>query len=232
MKQNQLKPMAANIDHLYIVAALQPAYSLQQIDSYLVAAEALHIHPVIVINKMDCQDSLSHDEQGDLLELIQCYRRLNYPVITTSTTDPSAITPLIAHIDGYTSVFVGQSGVGKSSIVQLLLPQESIAIGPLSEKSGHGTHTTSTARLYHFNDHTHIIDAPGIRDFALWHMTPGDIAQGFVDFKPYLGHCKFRDCRHNQEPGCAIIQRVKEGSIAKRRWTSYCRLINKPKGQS
>ena len=119
------------------------------------------------------------------------------------------------------SVFVGQSGVGKSSLVNVLLPGVEQAVAALSEATTKGVHTTTTARLFHFAGGGDLIDSPGIREFALWHMDRENVAQGFIEFRPFLGHCRFRDCRHEQEPGCALLDAVAQGAIAERRLMSY-----------
>jgi ribosome biogenesis GTPase len=131
---------------------------------------------------------------------------------------------VIEQLKGHTSVFVGQSGVGKSSLVKTLLPQERISVGELSAQSGLGQHTTSTARLYHLPAGGAIIDSPGVREFRLWPMSRQALARGFIEFRPWLGQCKFRDCSHTHEPGCALREAVARGEISRQRLESYLKI--------
>ena len=124
------------------------------------------------------------------------------------------------------SVFVGQSGVGKSSLINALLPGIDLRVGPLSESSGQGTHTTTTAKLFHFPDGGDLIDSPGIREFGLTHISHDDLLEGFVEFRPYLGHCRFRDCQHLHEPGCALLGAVERGDISASRISSYRHILS------
>ena len=120
-----------------------------------------------------------------------------------------------------TAIFVGQSGVGKSSVIQYLLPDEEIKVGKLSEQVKKGRHTTTHARLYHFPTGGDCIDSPGIREFGLWHLTEDDVTAGFRELTPCMGQCRFRNCRHQQEPGCALQNAVTSGAISKERFQSY-----------
>jgi ribosome biogenesis GTPase len=122
-------------------------------------------------------------------------------------------------------VFVGQSGVGKSSLINVLLPGVDLKVGELSEQTRKGKHTTTTARLFHFPKGGDLIDSPGIREFALWHLEPERLLDGFVEFRPYLGHCRFRDCKHEHEPGCAILEAIESGKISASRMESYQRIL-------
>jgi ribosome biogenesis GTPase len=123
------------------------------------------------------------------------------------------------------SVFVGQSGVGKSSLINVLLPEADLRVGALSESTQKGIHTTTTAQLFHLSGGGSLIDSPGIREFGLWHMTREQVERGFREISPLLGSCKFRDCQHQQEPGCAILQAVESGEISEGRMESYRRIV-------
>ncbi len=216
-----MKALAANIDQILVVAAPAPLYSPDLINQYLAAAELTGISPLLVFNKIDLIDEQNRKQVEALLEI---YRRIGYPVITASTKREHGLETLIEQLREHTSVFVGQSGVGKSSLVQALLPETRIHVGELSTQSGLGQHTTSTARLYHLPSGGRVIDSPGVREFRLWPMSRQELAQGFIEFHPYLGHCKFRDCTHQHEPGCALLQALASGNISPRRLESYLKI--------
>ncbi|GAB2715780.1 small ribosomal subunit biogenesis GTPase RsgA [Halomonas garicola] len=221
--QGRLKPVAANVDQILIVFAVEPRPHANLIDRYLVAAEATSIAPVLVLNKVD----LLPDDGGELGQLLERYRALGYPVVSTTTEQSAGLDALNRQLAGRTSVLVGQSGVGKSSLVGHLLPDESLRIGALSEETRKGTHTTTTARLYAMPgvDGGVLIDSPGIREFGLAHLDADTVTEGFVEFRPYLGHCRFRDCRHRAEPGCALLAAVEAGNIHPQRFASYRRIL-------
>ncbi|MFO7593560.1 MAG: small ribosomal subunit biogenesis GTPase RsgA [Pseudomonadota bacterium] len=214
----EMKALAANIDQILVVAAPAPLYSSDLINQYLAAAELTDVSPLLVFNKIDLIDQQNREAVEALLGV---YRRIGYPVITASTKQEHGLDTLIAQLKGHTSVFVGQSGVGKSSLVQALLPEARINVGELSAQSGLGQHTTSTARLYHLPTGGQVIDSPGVREFRLWPMSRQQLAQGFIEFRPWLGQCKFRDCTHQHEPGCALQKALADGSISRLRIESY-----------
>ncbi len=218
----QLKPVAANIDRIVIVVAVEPEPHANLIDRYLVAAETLDIQPTLLLNKADL---IGSHNRATLDALIAPYRALGYEVLLTtaqsSRDDNSDLLSWLAH---HTSVFVGQSGVGKSSLISSILGDASIKVGELSQNTRKGTHTTTTARLFHLPSGGQLVDSPGIREFGLWHISEEELLQGFVEFRPHLGHCKFRDCRHIDEPGCAIKTALQEGKISPRRMASFERI--------
>ncbi|WP_344702132.1 small ribosomal subunit biogenesis GTPase RsgA [Halomonas cibimaris] len=220
--QGRLKPVAANVDQILIVFAVEPTPHANLIDRYLVAAEATGIAPVLVLNKVD----LLADHDGELGQLLERYRALGYPVVRASTEQPAGLDALNRQLAGRTSVLVGQSGVGKSSLIDRLLPDETLRIGALSEDMRKGTHTTTTARLYAMPDADGVlIDSPGIREFGLTHLDADTVTDGFVEFRPHLGLCRFRDCRHRAEPGCALLAAVEAGNIHPQRFASYRRIL-------
>ena len=212
-----MKTVAANIDRIIIVVAPYPEPHANLIDRYLVAANAIDIQPVLLINKTDRIDETTR-EKVNYLE--KTYRDLGYDVLLVSTKDGTGLEEFREYLTHYTSVFVGQSGVGKSSLVNALLPESNLRVGDLSERQ-QGTHTTTSATLLHFPGGGHLIDSPGIREFGLWHMEEDDVLEGFIEFRPFLGHCKFRDCSHRHEPGCAILTALESGKISNTRMDSY-----------
>lgn len=219
----QLKPVAANIDHIVLVIAPQPEPHDNLIDRYLVAAESTDIPVVILLNKADL---ISDDNRDSLEALLDRYRNLGYPVVTASAHHPEQHDDTITSlVKGRTTVFVGQSGVGKSSIIQTLVPERELKVGALSESTGKGTHTTTTARLFHLDRGGDLIDSPGIREFGLWHMTPAEIEYGFREVRDVIGLCRFRDCRHQGEPGCALEEAATDGRISPERLRSFRRIL-------
>lgn len=218
-----LKPVAANIDVVVIVIAVAPQAHAQLIDRYLAAVEHTGIQPVLLLNKTDL---INTDNEAENEDLLQPYIDIGYRVWRASTQSAHGLDELRAALATRTSVFVGQSGVGKSSLVNALLPQANMRVGELSAGKQKGTHTTTTAQLFHFPDGGQLIDSPGIRDFALTHIERDELEHCFIEFRPYLGQCRFRDCQHESEPGCALLQAVDAGKIHRRRFDSYRHIIN------
>lgn len=213
-----LRPVAANIDYIVIVIAPLPEPHANLIDRYLVAAESVDIEPLILLNKTDL---LKADNREQIKQLLSIYPQINYRVLHTSTTDMTGIEELKAILKNRTSVFVGQSGVGKSSLINVLLPGVDIRVGGLSKAHATGTHTTTTAKLFHFPAGGDLVDSPGIREFGLWHMEREQVLCGFKEFRPFLGGCKFRDCKHQTEPGCELLAALERGDISERRLASF-----------
>jgi ribosome biogenesis GTPase len=215
----KLKPVAANIDQILLVIAPFPEPHANLVDRYLVAAETVDIEPVILLNKTDLLQG-DTDLQAAMDDLLAIYPTLGYRVLRTSIKDDS-LQNLHDALSEHTSIFVGQSGVGKSSLVNVLLPEADMRVGALSENTQKGTHTTTTAQLFHLECGGTLIDSPGIREFGLWHMNRQQVEWGFREFRALLGSCKFRDCQHEQEPGCAVLAAVESGTISERRLASY-----------
>ncbi len=215
------KAVAANINQILVVAAPAPAYSTDLIDQYLVASELTGVQPTLIFNKIDLLDGAARERVQTVL---QRYRGIGYQVLTASTLQAHGLDEVRTQLQGRISVFVGQSGVGKSSLIRSFIPREDIAVQALSQQSGLGQHTTSTSRLYHLPDGGSLIDSPGVRDFRLWPVEPATLLGGFRELAPYQGMCKFRDCSHRHEPGCALREAVTEGKISKERLQSYHRL--------
>lgn len=218
---NELKPVAANIDILIIVIAPIPEPHFSLIDRYLVAAETIAIKPLLLMNKADL---LNTSNRESLLDMLATYQHLGYDTMLVSGKSLEGMFELEKVLANRTSVFVGQSGVGKSALVNALLPGVNTLEGEISEATAKGKHTTTSARLFHFQTGGNLIDSPGIREFGLWHIDPVQLLDGFIEFRPFLGTCRFRDCQHEGEPDCKLLAAVEQGLIDARRLQSY-RLI-------
>ncbi len=220
--RGRTRPIAANVDRIVIVTAPRPGINEELIDQFLVAAEHTGITPLLLVNKIDLLDRPALEELRDRL---LPYQKVGYRVVFSSVRQQHGLDQLLSEIRGKYSVFCGESGVGKSSLVNALLPDVKARVASLSRASGKGVHTTTTAVLYHLPDGGAIIDSPGVREFGLGKLSAAEIAQGFVEFRAYAGRCRFRDCTHRNEPGCAVIAAVRRGEISERRLQSYHRLL-------
>ncbi len=213
------KPVAANISQMIIVIAPKPEVSWPLLDSYLIIAETLQLHAVILLNKTDLECTQIKKE------LKSIYHPLGYPILYSEKTDPDSDDQLKNALNHQISVFVGQSGVGKSSLISKLLPHEqNILSNAISERSELGKHTTSNSRYYHIPTGGALIDSPGVREFSLWQIDSTLIAQGFKEFQPHLKQCKFRNCTHMNTPYCAIIEAVTQGSVSAQRYDNFIKL--------
>jgi len=222
-KNGRKKTIAANIDQILIMTAPGPEFSTGLIDRYLITAESVGIQPLIVLNKIDLLDK---QQLTEFKHHLAAYEKLDYPVIFTSTTTAHGLDALLPLLLNKTSIFVGKSGVGKSSLINLILPDAAARVGEISQATGKGTHTTTTAWLYHLpGNNGDVIDSPGIREFGLWQITPPQVAHGFREFRDYAEQCRFRDCLHRSEPGCAVTEAVKQGEISAPRYASYERIL-------
>jgi ribosome biogenesis GTPase len=218
-----VKPVAANIDQIIIVSSVLPSLSLNIIDRYLVASEDVAITPVILLNKVELLDS---QEREKVEEQLNIYRDIGYQIVYTSCKTLTGLDQLAACLKDKVSVFVGQSGVGKSSLINVLLPDATDeVIGDISDNSGLGQHTTTTAKLLHFPAGGDLIDSPGVREFALWHLPVERLTLGFIEFRDFLGGCKFRDCKHGNDPGCLLKAAVDQGTISSQRYHSYHKIL-------
>ena len=218
----KLRPVAANIDRIGVVFSALPNPQSNLIDRYLVAAEAYDIEPFVVVNKSDL---LTDNDYLDIQQLINNYRFIGYEVICVSAKTGFGMDQLGRYLRDHTSIFVGQSGVGKSSIINVLQPENNSATGALSEATNEGTHTTTASKLVHLNGGGMLIDSPGIREFALSHLDQETIIYSFRDFRPYLGKCKFRDCKHDKEVGCALLEAISEGKVLNERLKNYRQIL-------
>ena len=211
--------VAANLDQVVIVAAVQrPEFKHGLVDRVLVQCARAGIDARLVLNKTDLDD---HDEVRGLLGE---YAFAGIEGHATCALSGRGVEELRAHLTGRRTLFVGHSGVGKSTLLHALMPHETIAQGEVNEVTGKGRHTTTAAVLYRPEPGTEVIDTPGVRAFALWGVDARDLARYYPDLRPHLGSCRFGDCRHDREPGCAVRAAVERGDVDARRFAHYCKL--------
>lgn len=218
------KPLAANLTHLVVLLAPEPEPSEYLVDQYLVAAELMGVGAMIAFNKVDLLDPRGlTDYRGRLAR----YQDIGYPIVWISLVEGNGLGSLSDSLAGETSILVGQSGVGKSSLVKALLPDIDIQIGRLSKTTGFGRHTTSAATCYRLPAGGRLIDSPGVRSFRLGSIEPTDLQRGFRELAPLIGCCRFGDCSHDQEPGCALKQAVLDGRVHPERLANFRHLAAK-----
>ncbi len=214
------KSVAANITQLLICLAVKPEPNLFLLDQYLLAAEQQKIEPVIILNKIDLLKVTSSDP----FDLKKIYSKMEYQVLAISVKANQNLDQLRSLFDDNTSVLSGVSGVGKSSITAALLPQADIKIADISEANEEGRHTTRTSRLYHLPRNGQLIDTPGVRGFNPLLDESLPLSTGFREITEYGQACRFANCRHINEPGCAVIKATKSEEIADSRYQHYLRL--------
>jgi ribosome biogenesis GTPase / thiamine phosphate phosphatase len=216
--------IAANLDHVIIIATLaQPRTSLGFIDRILVTAEAYHIPPVILFNKKDiCSD----EDKGYVDDVIFMYHNVGYQALSISALEKESIDKVAELIKDKTSLFTGHSGVGKSTLINALVPELKLKTGEISGFSNKGKHTTTFAEMHIVSPGTYIVDTPGIKEFGVVNIERGEISHYFPEMRELLSECKFNNCMHENEPGCAIREAVENGEIALPRYQSYLSLIN------
>ena len=217
------RAIAANIDIVVVVVAAEaPPLHPRLIDRYLIAVEHSGAQPVLVVNKVDL---LAEDRRHDLLASLQPYRALGMPVLPCSVERGEGLDEIRAALSGNTCVFVGQSGVGKSSLLNALDSDAAARVGAVRDRDGRGRHTTTASALYELDGGIRVIDTPGIRRFSVEDDDPAAIAAGFTEFAPLADGCRYRDCTHVHEPGCAVRRAVEDGAVPRSRYESYLKLL-------
>lgn len=214
--------IASNIDKLYIVSSIKlPAFNNRFIDRVIVAAESSNLDIAIVINKIDLDDDYNNSILWE-----QFYKTLGYNVFRVSAKSGESIPELKNDLEGNVNLFWGQSGVGKSSLLNSMFSALNFKVGEISNYSKKGQHTTVTGEIQKVSENTYIVDTPGIREIDPYGITKADLAHYFSEFKAELNKCKFSTCIHDHEPGCAVIEAVEKGSISIERYQSYLNILN------
>lgn len=222
------RTIAANIDQLVIVNSWLPETSWDLVDRYLIAAEQLEAKAIIVMNKSDLAEKHATDADWQAMET---YRNIGYDVFEMNALTGAGVQQLQDLMADKTSIFSGRSGVGKSSIANIILPDIDIAVGIISN-SGEGKHTTTTATLHKLTSGGYLIDSPGVRDYALGDISLEDLRNGYIEFAPYKDSCRFNNCTHDHEPKCAVRTAVENGEISTERYQRYIhalRTLENPK---
>jgi len=219
--QYKSKLLASNVTQLFIVVATEPGFSDDLISRALVAANAAGIRASIILNKTDVAHLLPTARSK-----LELYGRLGYPIheVSVKTAADETLSLLQPLLKGQSSILIGQSGMGKSSLIQLLVPHAEIAVREISQRLDSGKHTTTFTRLFDIDAHASVIDSPGFQEFGLYHLTEGMLERAFPEFQSALGQCRFTNCHHVAEPDCAILRAVQEGNISPTRHQLYVQL--------
>ena len=212
------KLIAANVTQVVLVVATEPSFSSELLSRILIAAESQGLRSLIVLNKVDLADRLPSAR-----EQLAPFAALSYPLVEICARQGAAM--LLPYLAGQLSVVVGQSGMGKSTLINALVPTAAAVTREISTVLDSGKHSTTHARLYRLNEDSALIDCPGVQEFGLAHLSGGAIEQGFVELRPYLGKCRFRDCRHQAEPDCAVKNAVAQGLVDAQRLQQLQRLM-------
>ncbi len=215
------EPLAANLTQLLVIVASKPPPDALVIDRYLCAARLLDMHASIIHNKID----LAGADSPALKALLDEYRSIGYRVFEASAASGVGLTSISAALDGEVTSLVGQSGVGKSSLVNALIPDARQSVGRISEKSGEGRHTTTTALAHRLGDSGMVIDFPGVRGYSPPLPEPASVQSGYVEIAALAGACRFGNCLHEDEPDCAVKAAVADAKIGRRRYESYVHLL-------
>jgi len=220
-KGDKTRPVAANIDQVFVVFATQPYCDFLLIDQYLAICENRNIKPRLIYNKSDL-------EAEDYIEQeLKTYLALDYKLFRVSATNNAGMETLQRELTDKISIFTGQSGVGKSSLTNTLIPDKELKTNTVSAITKHGRHTTTAATLYHLPDGGDLIDSPGVAIFGLAGLSENQLAYGFREFQVYIDQCQFNNCRHLKDKGCAVRQAVEQGDISQSRYQRFLKLREK-----
>jgi ribosome biogenesis GTPase len=218
--------VAANVDQIIVVVSSRnPPFDREIIDRYLVGSENLGLTAIICVNKMDLVPRLP------LADEMKVYSRMGYPVLLTSAIDRSGLEELVASLKGKTSVLVGYSGVGKSSLLNAIEPGLHLGAKEVSARSGFGRHATVSVRLLSLSFGGYVVDTPGIREFGLWRVRPWELPRLFRDFQALARDCRYPACFHVNEPDCAVRQALAEGTLDAVRYKNYLRILDSLTGK-
>ncbi len=221
---NLEKIIAANVDVVVIVASIRsPDFRPGLVDRYLIAIEKGRATPMLCVNKVDL---------GGDMSALEPYRQAGIPVFACSASSGEGIPELEEALAGKVCVFVGHSGVGKSSLLNALRPELELATTAVTEGNEKGQHTTTSSSIYEITGGAQVIDTPGVREFGLWDLTVDELRRYFHEFDPYAPQCRYRDCGHRDEPRCAVLEAVERGEIPRERHSSYLRLMESLKGET
>jgi len=220
-RNGKTRPVAANIDTVMVIFAMEPHYDCLLIDQYLAICENSNFKAALVLNKADLP--LTDAAENDLA----VYVALGYPLYQVSAKTGRGLDQLKQALQNQVSIFTGQSGVGKSSLTNVFIPDKDIKINTISASAKLGRHTTTAATLYHLQEGGDLIDSPGVAIFGLADLSASELAYGYREFRPLIGHCQFNDCRHEQDKGCAIRAAVENGTIASSRYQRFLKLKEK-----
>lgn len=212
--------IASNIDHVFIVTSIaEPNFNNKTVDRFLVACESSHLSVKIIINKTDL------DENNSVKYWQSLYTKIGYEVLLTSIKTETGIDELKLKLPAKKNLFWGQSGVGKSSLLNKIYPHLNLKVGEISNYTSKGTHTTVTSTMLFVGDNTYIIDTPGVREIDPYGIRKEDLGHYFIEFSDFINECRFNTCTHNHEPGCAVVEAVKKGLISEERYDSYLRIL-------
>ncbi|MGZ8225259.1 MAG: ribosome small subunit-dependent GTPase A [Methylococcaceae bacterium] len=220
-RNDKIRPVAANIDTVYVVFAVEPVCDFLLLDQYVAICENRNIDAVLVLNKTDLLQSDSIEKE------LMTYQNLGYPLYRVSAKANSGLTELKSALKDQVSMFAGQSGVGKSSLTNALIPDKALKTNTISATTKLGRHTTTAATLYHLGDGGDLIDSPGVAIFGLAGLSEQQLAYGYREFQALLDDCQFNNCRHLQDKGCAVRAAAENGSISMTRYQRFLKLREK-----